>query len=500
VTTTISMTERRGVLRRRVSQSHRISPRRRTPAAAATAILAAGLIVFGAVAPATAQEHRLDIDGFLSLVETNSLQLENARTDRALAEVQEQLVRTQIYPVVGGQLGYSRNFTDIEQQVPAYADGNADSAALGVYPIRYQELDINRDNDFTLGVSVQQKLFDMTVFRALDASRQFTTLTGTAYEATRQNILTAAKRLYFQALLLQEVVRVRETSEENAYDNYVETQRRLDNGLASPLELLRAEVNWKITQPDTSQARRNLNVALQNLKNFAGLEQNEEVLLDGALDVVPPLPDFSTAATAIANRPDYRVLLNQQRLRKLNISAERAKFYPSLSASLNYGRQASSDEFDLSDSTDNLTAGLTLTIPIFYGGSRFATLKQAQLELRRTTTEVALTEDSIATELETIRLTLEEANLRVESAQQTLQTAERAFEVSETSLESGLASQLELKDARVSLEQARLNYLSAVFDYLSAYFDWQLATGNGGARLPGGDVTPGTEVGAAPGN
>ena len=185
----------------------------------------------------------------------------------------------------------------------------------------------------------------------MDASKQFTTLTDTAFEATRQNILTAAKRLYFQALLLQEVVRVRETSEENAYDNYVETQRRLDNGLASPLELLRAEVNWKITQPDTSQARRNLNVALQNLKNFAGLDQNDEIVLAGALDVVPPLPDFDTADAAIAHRPDYQVLLNQQRLRELNISAERAKFYPSLSASLNYGRQASSDEFDLSDST-----------------------------------------------------------------------------------------------------------------------------------------------------
>ena len=60
-------------------------------------------------------------DGFLSLVERNSLQLENARTDRALAEVQERLVRTQIYPVIGGQLGYTRNFTDIEQQVPVAA-------------------------------------------------------------------------------------------------------------------------------------------------------------------------------------------------------------------------------------------------------------------------------------------------------------------------------------------------------------------------------------------
>jgi outer membrane protein TolC len=429
---------------------------------------------------------RIALDEYLSLVEANSLRLRNARTDRSLAEAQERLVRSQVYPTIAGQAGYTRNFLDIEQAVPALVDGTAiPGSSLGLDPSKnyYQlvrrTIDVNQDNEFSFGLSLQQKLFDLNVFRALEASRQFIDFTGATYEAQRHGLLTEAKRLYFQVLLLEEVLQVRRSSQEIAYDNYLETQRRLDNGIASPLEVLRAEVNWKITEPDTSQAERNLNVALQNLKTFAGLDQSEAIALAGSFDDYPELPSFEGAFARRNERPNYRALVNRRRLQELNVAAERAKFYPSLAASLSYGWQGSDDGFDLSGGTDVLTAGLNLTIPIFYGGSRFASMERARLELSQAGTAIAMEDERILTELETLRLTLEESRLRIDSAEQTLSTAERAYEVSETSLDSGLATQLELKDARVSLEQARLNYVSAVFDYLSAYFDWQLATGRG---------------------
>lgn len=432
--------------------------------------------------PAVIPAQGLDLATFIELVEDNSLDLENARTDRSLAEVQEQLARTQLYPNIGGEIGYNRNLLDIEQEVPIGATDTGDGS--GFFPLETQEMDVNSDNEFTMGFSLQQNLFNMSVFRALEASEQFTNLTGTAYEVARQSILTEAKRLFYQTLLLQEVLEVRRASEEIARDNYLETQRRFENGVASRLEVLRAEVNWKITQPDTTQARRNLQIALQNMKNLAGLSREDEITLQGSLERFPELPEFAQPGEVQAGRPDYQVLVNEQRLRELNVAAQRAAFYPSLSASVNYGWQASSDEFDLSDPTDTLSVGLAMTVPIFYGGSRFASLKQAKLEVQKVNTQLAQKESDIYTELENLRLILEEASQRIESAAQTLDTAEEAYSVTESSVESGLATQLELKDARVSLEAARLSYLSAVFDYLSAYFDWQRATGRGD-QLPG---------------
>lgn len=427
---------------------------------------------------ATADEKRIDLKSYVQMVEHQSLQLTNAATDRDIARAQEKLVRSQLYPTIAGQLGYTRNLLDITQPMPAYADSTKDDG-FGLYPLGYQDVDVNSDNSLTAGLSVQQKVFDMNVFRGLEASRQYTVLTATGYEAARQATLTAAKRLFYQTLLLQEVLEVRKSSEEIAYENYLETQKRLENGLASPLEALQAEVSWKISQPNTSQAEKNLNIALQNLKNLANIPEEQAVVLQGSLEKYPQLPDFAPAEAIRAQRPDYQALVSQTELRKLNISVEKAKFYPTVSASFSYGLQADDDGFDFSDPTDSLSAGISVTVPVFYGGSRFSSLEKARLELQKARTSLAQKESDISTEIETIRLTLQEAKLRIDSAKQTLETAEKAYKVSQSSVESGLATQLELKDARVSLEQARLNFLSAGYDYLSAYFDWQLAVGQG---------------------
>ncbi|WP_319559283.1 TolC family protein [Marispirochaeta sp.] len=414
-----------------------------------------------------AQEQAIDLAGFLSLVEENSLDLTAAETDRLLAGAQERLAKSAIYPMIGGQAGYTRNFIEITQDM---------GPILG-------EIPMNTDNEFSFGVSVEQAIFDMKAFRGLEASREYLTLTGSAYEATRQAILTAAKKLFYQTLLLQKVLEVRKSSQAIAYENFQETRAKFDSGVASRMDMLRAEVNWKVTIPETTQAAKNLDIARTNLKNMAGIEAGSEIHISGSLMEYPDLPDSLSLQEVLNSRPDYTTLLNKRQLQEINVAAKRAEFYPSLSANLSYGWQAANNEFNLSDPTESLSAGLTVNVPIFYGGSRFAQLDQARLELEQTQTSIAKKQDDVRTQIETIRLSLQEASDRIESARQTLSTAEQAYEITSTSLESGLATQLELKDSRLSLEGAQLQYYSAIFDYLDAFFDWQSAVGEGAELL-----------------
>ena len=201
----------------------------------------------------SAQEQNINLAVFLSMVEKNSLDLTAAETERLLAGAQERLAKSAIYPMIGGQAGYTRNFIDVTSEMMGY------------------EIDWNSDNEFSFGVSLEQAIFDMRAFRGVEASREYMKLTGSAYEATRQAIITAAKKLFYQTLLLQKVLEVRESSQGIAYENFQETKAKFDNGIASKMEVLRAEVNWKVTIPETTQAAKNLAVALNNLKNMAGI-------------------------------------------------------------------------------------------------------------------------------------------------------------------------------------------------------------------------------------
>jgi len=423
----------------------------------------------------TVSAESYDLKAVVGMVQKHSTALKTAAIDLKLADAQADLAGSAVRPIVAASTGYKRNFKDIEVPVAAYVD----NTGTGILPIQYQNMDYNSDNDFTAGFQIQQKLFDMTAFKAIEASRQYGSLSSAVYEATKQGIITAVKQVFYQNMLLKEVYKLKQETQQNTLENYEEVKLKFDNGLASELELLLAEVNWKSSLPETTQAGRNRDLALSALKYMMGLKADEELILKGSLEKYPEMPASTETGNILDKRPDYQALLKEKRLRDINISAEKAKFYPNLSASFTWGWSKSSDDFDFKDGTQVMMAGLDLVVPIYYGGSRFASLKKAKLEDSKSALALADKINDIETELNNIQLTLNEARDRIKSAEATLETAVKAYEITELSSRNGLATQLDLKDARLSRDGAKLVYYLAIHDYLNAFFQWQSAIGEG---------------------
>lgn len=422
----------------------------------------------------------LDLAGYMEMVEKNSKDLYTADLDQKIAGAQEKLARSATRPMISASAGYTRNFLDIDT---VFAYTATDSDGDGVSILDYEAYPYNYNNDFEYSIGAQQLLFDVKIFKALEASERYKDLTGTIYEATRQGILTVAKQVYFQTILLQEVYNVRKETEENAYESYLEIQKKYDNELASELEVLQAEVNWQINIPETTTAARNRDLALNNLKHLAGIKPENEIILTDSLTADPFPPKKEALGAIMSARPDYQAIQGEITLQEINVSATKAEFYPTLSATFGYGWGASSDDFDLNDGTKAMQAGVTLTVPIYYGGSRFAKLEDARLDLEKSRVSLLKKQDDIRTEINNLQLLLDEASSRIISAETTLKTAKKAYNIMEISSRNGLATQLDLKDARLNLAGAQLNYYSASYDYLDAFFQWQQATGEGD-KLP----------------
>jgi len=437
------------------------------------------IIILSASLNAGARE--LNLSDYMKLVEENSKDLYQADIDQKLAEAQEKLTRSAALPMISGSLGYNRNLTEIK--APVAVGAKPTIGPTGLYDLVYAELPYNKKNEFSANIGAKQVLFDMTVFKALEASKKYRKMTGTIFEASRQGVLTAAKQLYYQTVLLGEVYKVQKATQQNAYETYQEILKKYDNDLASELDALQAEVNWKINIPEETKAARNRDLALSNLKLLAGLPPEEDVILVDNLLKAPELPDSAELGEVLSNRPDYQSMKGQLELRDINISATKAQFYPTLSASVGYGWQASNDEFKLDDGKGALQAGLSLNVPIYYGGSRFAKMEQARLEKEKSRVDLLKKQDEIRNQINNLQLLLEESSSRIKSAQTTLETAKKAFGIMEISSQNGLATQLDLKDARLSLSGAQLNYYSAIYDYLNSYFQWQQAIGEGD-KLP----------------
>jgi outer membrane protein TolC len=419
---------------------------------------------------ASALAETYNLDEYLSLVKENSKELKTARKELDMADANKKEAISTAFPKLMLDADYRRNLSDYYMYVDFSAFANGEGGET-------QKFKVNRNNEYGLSVILSQTLFSLNVHNAIKAAKQYEKLTDFVYDASYQEIMTFAKKGFYQALLLKAVWEVMEASQQNAEDNYHNIKNKFDQGLVSQFDLLQAEVHWKDMIPQTLEAERNYQLALVSLKNLAGIPVDAEITLEGDLDDYPDMPEKLEFETILKRRPDYNALLWEEKLRRTAVSAERAGYLPTLTGNFIYNFSSQSDEWELDEKNDNFILGLNLSWPLFTGGYTRAKVNKARIELEKTKIRIDQTEDAVHKEITDISLRLKEAEDRIASAEAIWEAAEKAFQIAQASAKSGLATQLELKEARVAFDRAQLTYYAAIFEYLSAYFDWEKAVG-----------------------
>ena len=121
--------------------------------------------------------------------------------------------------------------------------------------------------------------------------------------------------------------------------------------------------------------------------------------------------------------------------------------------------------------------GLTLSVPLYHGGSRWNSLKAATIQANEMKWQRQNLERSIAMQTE---IAIENIKLNVKqiaSSSESVAEADRAHTIMEKSFEIGAASYLDLRDSELSLTRARLAYYQAIYNYLVAGSKLELLLG-----------------------
>ena len=431
------------------------------------------LVTMALCLPAAATAVECTLPEFLQAVAHSNPDLQLAQRDLELASVQKREARSLALPMIAAQGNYSRNL----KRNYLYVDMPAEDSLGNLVEVP-MSFPINRNNDYSFNLVMNQTLFSFNVGYALKAAGQYETLSSQIYRASRQGILTWARKAFYSTLLLEKVLEITEAAAVNAQENFRNQERRFNEGLASEFQRLQAEVRWQSLLPEVAAAKRNLELALNNLRQMAGWPLDRELQLAGDLENLPPLPPLPDLEEVLISRPDYNALLWEEKLRQTGLKVERSGYFPSLSGSFVYRYSAQADDWVFDENRNNSwIAGVTLNIPIFTGGYTSARVQRAQLELNKNQLRLERQRREIHTELENIQLRLKQARARCNAAATTLTAAAKAFQIAEEGAATGLVSQLELKDARLFYDQAQLGRYSAAWEYLDAWLDWQLALG-----------------------
>jgi outer membrane protein TolC len=423
---------------------------------------------------AAAEDYSLE--DYLVRVERFSKDLTLSRQDVEQADLAVTQARAELFPNISAQASYNRNLGDHEQQTPIGVI--LPSNPSGFYFL--ERTDVGVDNQLSLGLQLTQTIFNMRALAGLRASKEVKMISGLIYDETRQSIINGAKKAYYGAALLREILSVRESTERNNYAVYENMKKRYEVGMAQELEVLRAEVTWQTSIPEVTQAKRDLEIALIQIKNLAGIELSEPITLTTPLKTFPGLPEEVAPQESYARRSDYALLAHQREAAEISLDAAEANYYPTVAASLGLSRQGGGNGGTLMDSStaqNVVQLGVRISLPILSGGRDYAQYKSEKLNLNKHDTEMAKKRDDIQAEITGLYLSLKEAWERIESSKMTVETAEKAYRLARVALENGLATQLEVRESATQLEQIQLLYYSSVYEYLSLYFDWEKALG-----------------------
>ncbi|RZJ32250.1 MAG: type I secretion protein TolC [Brevundimonas sp.] len=303
-----------------------------------------------------------------------------------------------------------------------------------------------------------------------------------------QSVLALVVQSYADVIRDTEILRIREANLGVLRRQLDESTARFEVGEITRTDVAQSEARLAQSEADLANARAQLSVSRAAYAAVVGQAPGE-------LEAMPALPgvptDFDNALDqALIDNPGIRSAGYSLQAAEASVAAAKAEFLPSLRATATYGGSSEFDRLgDLGDNT-RLTAGATLSVPLFTGGLNSSRVAQA---LERANAAQIAVEGERRNTLQSVS----SAYAQAISARATLQAGQEAVRAATVAAEGvrqeaqvGLRTtldvlnqELELRNAQVTLASAQRNEYVAQANLLAAM-----------GKLEGPDLVPSIEA------
>ncbi|MGB9836095.1 MAG: TolC family protein [Candidatus Saccharicenans sp.] len=303
--------------------------------------------------------------------------------------------------------------------------------------------------------------------------------TQESIEQARQETIFNVKKAFYGYLLARRFVEVAEESVGLAEKHLTNVKNLYEVGMATKLDLLRAEVQLANLKPQLIRARNSLEVAELALKNLLGLDLNQPIKIKGELSFEDQKIDLEEAVRkALVNRPELHQLNYQRQMAHEMFKLARAADLPTLAigGTLNYW--ANNLNFRKNTWENYYTISLVLNVPIFNGFANQAQAARATAMSRQLEYSLKGLTENIKLEVQQAVLNYQQAKEALLSQEKNVEQAAEAVRLAELNFSEGLATTLDVTSAQVALSQARTNYAQALYDCLMALAQLERATGD----------------------
>ena len=375
-----------------------------------------------------------------------------------------------LFPTINGSGTYSRNLKN-QKSVISF-NGSPTVLEFGV------------DNNFSAGVSATLPIIAPTLWATLKMNEFEAQFVLESARSSRIALLIQVTKAYYTLLLIQDSYDVFVKSYHNTAENTRVISDKYKQGVVSEYEWIRADVQSRNAQSNIVSAQSAVNLSKQQLKMLMGLNMFSEIKVEGKLS------DFEQIMYGDVLNLDTVALKSNTELKQFDIKSkqldqtlqiQKTSWYPTLGASLNYSYNSMGNDADkLSDYTTFPASmlGVSLSIPIFQGGTRHYKYQQIKIQQEELKDQRENLKKSVELQMITSLDNIKKAIAKIESDKKAMSQAEKAMTISKTRYDVGAGTFLDITNSELAYIQAGLSYNQSIYDYLSAKSDLDKLFGN----------------------
>lgn len=344
-------------------------------------------------------------------------------------------------------------------------------------------IEVGQDNTFAGVLSASMPIISPTLWASLKMNETDAALTMESARSSKLSLVNSVTKAFYGVLLTRDSYKVFERTYQNAAENARIIQNKFEQGTVSEFEWIRADVQVRNALTNLVSAESAINLSTLQLKMLMGIDMHTVIHPTGKLADYESLV-FEQAIQLSNNSLEKNTDLNQFDLKakqlKQSLEIQKSTWLPTLSASINYQYMSMpNDDVAFKDYYwfPTSTAGLTLSIPIFQGGSKHYKAKQLQIQIKAMDDQRENLKRSLELQAITYTDNMIKAIEKMESGKKALSQAEKALNISQKMYEVGAGTYLDVTNAELGYIQAGLSYNQSIYDFISAKSDLEKILG-----------------------
>ncbi len=349
------------------------------------------------------------------------------------------------------------------------------------FPANPDGFEVGQDNTYNLGLSASMPIVSPTLWAALKMTETDAQLALENARSSKQALINQISKSYYAILLTQDSYNVIKRSFEITAENARIIQNKYKQGTVSEFEWIRADVQVKNASSNLVSAQSAVNMSILQLKILMGIDMFTGLKVEGSL------ADFESKMYGDVLSIDTTTLKSNSDLMQFDLKTkqlnhalkiQKAAWWPTLAASFNYAYMSMGNDGDAMKWFPNSTAALSLSIPVFQGGSRLFKQKQLEIQMNEMKDQRDNLRHSLEFQVITCLDNIKKAMEKIASNKEGLRQAEKGVTISKKMYEIGTSTFLDFSNSQLAYVSAGLMYNQSIFDYLSAKSDLEKLLGN----------------------